>query len=148
MDIKWSLLTAAVVLIKDGQVLLLKRQNTGIMDGKWALPWGKVDPGESMIQACIRETKEEIGLDLSKNNIDRIILWDDSKSFFDTNSTLAFYGIVRNYEWNIENKEPEKCKQIKWFPIQDLPKNIVDYLPSVIKAIRNQKSYFEKGFEN
>lgn len=46
---------------EEGRVLLLK---TTYKDG-WLWPGGMVDAGESPVQACIRECKEELGLELS-----------------------------------------------------------------------------------
>lgn len=48
------------VVVRDraGRVLLEKRKDCGL----WGLPGGRLDPGESVIQAGIREVKEETGL--------------------------------------------------------------------------------------
>lgn len=51
--------TAAVVL-SDHQVLLVKREDFEV----WTLPGGAIDPGESVSDAAIRETREEAGLDV------------------------------------------------------------------------------------
>ncbi|MFD1906966.1 NUDIX domain-containing protein [Paenibacillus rhizoplanae] len=50
-----------VFLIKDGQVLLLQRANTGHHDGEYGLPAGKLDGGEPLHSAAIREVREECG---------------------------------------------------------------------------------------
>jgi len=48
-----------VVTNDSGQILIIKRSD----NDNWALPGGAIDLGESMIQAGIRETKEETGID-------------------------------------------------------------------------------------
>lgn len=53
------------------QILFIKRalQQKDIHSGQIAFPGGKLDPGESSKQAAIRETFEEVGLDLTKKFI-------------------------------------------------------------------------------
>ncbi len=52
---------AAVMVVKDGRVLLVRRVNVP-EQGKWALPAGFVDAGEDPRQAAARECLEETGL--------------------------------------------------------------------------------------
>lgn len=56
------------VIFKDNQVLLVKRSNPPAQ-GSWAVPGGKINPGETMQQALVREVKEETGLDISVGEI-------------------------------------------------------------------------------
>ena len=49
----------AAVFDEDGRILLVKRAD----DGKWGFPAGGVDPNESAIEAAVRETYEETGID-------------------------------------------------------------------------------------
>ena len=43
----------------DGRLLLIRRTD----NENWAMPGGAMDPGESIAQAAVRETKEETGID-------------------------------------------------------------------------------------
>lgn len=52
--------TIAVVL-RDGHVLLVRRSNQPDA-GKWGFPGGKVERGETLSQAALRELKEETGV--------------------------------------------------------------------------------------
>lgn len=51
---------STVVFDGDGRFLLTRRAD----NGRWCLPGGHFEPGESVAEAAIRETKEETGLDV------------------------------------------------------------------------------------
>ena len=59
--------TTAIIPYPDKQILLIKR-NTRPFVGFWALPGGRMDPGETVEQTIVREVKEETGLEVE-------ILW-------------------------------------------------------------------------
>lgn len=50
-------------------ILLMKRQNTGSDDEKYELPEGHLEQGEDLYYAMIRETKEELLIDLKREDI-------------------------------------------------------------------------------
>jgi len=56
-----KLAVGAVVLRADGAVLLVQRARPPAA-GTWTLPGGKVEPGESLEAAVVRELREETGL--------------------------------------------------------------------------------------
>jgi 8-oxo-dGTP diphosphatase len=58
-------LTVDCVIFEDGAVLLIRRGNEPFR-GMYALPGGFVEVGETVEQACARETKEETGLRVEK----------------------------------------------------------------------------------
>lgn len=60
-DQKPILAASAVIRNADGHYLLVRRANPP-EQGRWTLPGGRVDPGETLAQAAIREVREETGL--------------------------------------------------------------------------------------
>jgi 8-oxo-dGTP diphosphatase len=59
-------LVVGAVIVHDQQVLLLKRPADDFMGGIYELPSGKVDPGESLEEALVRETREETDLTVER----------------------------------------------------------------------------------
>jgi 8-oxo-dGTP diphosphatase len=49
-------------IVRDGRVLAARRTDPPETAGRWELPGGKVDPGETHEQALVREIREELGV--------------------------------------------------------------------------------------
>ncbi|MGD0204313.1 MAG: NUDIX hydrolase [Candidatus Bathyarchaeia archaeon] len=56
--------STAIIPFPSDRILLVKR-NTVPFKGYWALPGGRMDPGETVEQTIVREVKEETGLDVA-----------------------------------------------------------------------------------
>jgi 8-oxo-dGTP diphosphatase len=54
----------AIIPYPQNKILLIKRSTPPFV-GYWALPGGRVDPGETVKQTIVREVKEETGLDIT-----------------------------------------------------------------------------------
>ena len=121
-----------VIVAYDGLILLEEREDCGM----WGCPGGRIDPGESITQTAIRETKEETNIDIK---IDKIFgIYTDPK-----------YGTVRRYledsysqqiidiyllakPFTFDIKKSSESLDVKFFVLNDLPSNIVPYSTEVI----------------
>ncbi len=129
-----------LLLLKGNQVLLSRRFNTGWHDGNYSLPAGHLDPNETIPQGLLREVKEEIGLIIKPENIQLVFTMHRMNQYIDFFFTSKYSGIEP------ENKEPEKCDELSWHDLNNLPKNMV---PSVRFAINNYLNKVTLGeFEN
>ena len=133
---------AYALLIKDGNILLLRRYNTGYEDGNYSLPAGHVEPEETFTQSIIRETREETGITLREENLQVAHIMHRNNQH--GRSYVDVFYTVREWAGTPENKEHEKCDDLAWFPLDNLPKNTI---PSVLLAIENsQKGVFYSEF--
>jgi 8-oxo-dGTP diphosphatase len=57
---------AAVVIRDDGEFLLAQRPAGKVYAGYWEFPGGKVEPGESAVEALARELQEELGIHVER----------------------------------------------------------------------------------
>lgn len=60
-------LSTAIYVERDGEILLLKRAEGGAMAGQWFLPGGMVEPGELPEEGARRELWEEAGLEIESD---------------------------------------------------------------------------------
>lgn len=69
-------------IVVDGDKILLEREISRHGDRFWSFPKGHIEPGETEEQTALRETKEEVGLDveiIDKNPIDNNYFLHDGK---------------------------------------------------------------------
>lgn len=57
-------LVTAAVIVRDGQVLIARRPENGLLGGLWEFPGGKTEAGESLEACLVREIREELGAEI------------------------------------------------------------------------------------
>jgi 8-oxo-dGTP diphosphatase len=62
---KYSGRTATAIIEFPLDTILLIKRDTVPFKGYWALPGGRAEPGETVVQTVVREVKEETGLDVT-----------------------------------------------------------------------------------
>ncbi len=132
-------LSVYLILEREGRILLGLRHNTGYMDGYWALPAGHAEDGERARQSMIREAKEEIGIDINEDDLEVVHIMHRNSN----RENLDIFMRLPKYEGEIENMEPEKCKELRFFPRDSLPENIVEYAKYAIELSEKEEIYSE-----
>ncbi len=130
-------------LIKDGKILLQRRYNTGFEDGNYGVPAGHLDGGETAREGCAREIKEEIGITIVPEDLEVVHVMFRKAS---KDERIDFFMVASNYEGEIVNTEPEKCDDLSWFALDDLPANIVEYVRVALEHYKNGLQYSEYGW--
>ncbi|MDG6982143.1 MAG: NUDIX domain-containing protein [Nitrososphaerota archaeon] len=67
-------LGAGTLVHRDGRLLVVKRAEEPNR-GLWAFPGGRVEVGETPMQAAVRETKEEVGLDVEIEGVFDVVTY-------------------------------------------------------------------------
>lgn len=131
------------VMIKDGKILLQKRKNTGYCDGYYDMAAsGHVEKDESMMDALIREVREEIGIHIQKDNLTFMTLihrHGNGVIYYDG------YFLVSDIQEEPYIHEPEKCEELRWFPLDALPENLIDDRYQALVCYRKNIHYYEYG---
>lgn len=115
---------------------MIRRFNTGFADGQYSVPAGHLDGGETVIAAAVREGQEEVGVQLEAD----CLHFSHVMHRMDGEERVDFFVTVS--QWNDEpiNAEPDKCDDIRWVKVDELPENTVPY-------IRRALSNHQKGIK-
>jgi len=116
---KFSGRTATAIIPFSPNKLLLIKRATVPFKGYWALPGGRVDPGETVEQTIVREVKEETGLDVAV--ISKIGEYHEQgvQGGFDYDYYPACF-LVQIVGGEIKRQESE-IEEIKLFSLSALP---------------------------
>ena len=133
MSSKFQVYSAVYLIIfnKDNQILLSKRASTGFMDGYYGLPSGHLEEGETISEALVRESREEINI--TPINFEFVRVNHRKATTENKRDYIDFYFMTNDYEGEVQNLELDKCAELKWFDVNELPENIIPYIKDVLQ---------------
>ncbi len=106
------------VIVRDGKILLVRRASDPGR-GKWSIPGGLVELGESTYEALVREVKEECGLDVE---VDRLIDIMDVIVRTD-NGRIKYHFVVIDFLVKLKGgslQARDDVLEAKWIPLDDV----------------------------
>ena len=137
---------AHILFIRDDtEILMLRRFNTGFEDGNYSIPAGRVEQGESALQASVREAYEETGLIIKLQDLKMVhIMYRYPKK--DGVERIYFFAQATSWQGNPRNTEPDKCDDLNWFRLDNLPTNTIQTLRFTLAEIAAGRFYSEYGW--
>ena len=134
-----------ILFIKGDEILLLLRKNISSA-GMYNVVAGHLNGGETVTQAIIREAKEEAGVnitpcDFSVETVCHSYSGNNKKEY------IQFFAICKKWNGKIYNNEPDKCDELKFFPLKNLPVNMVPYVKDGIEKTLAKVHFYEYGWE-
>jgi 8-oxo-dGTP diphosphatase len=102
------------VIIKEGEIALIKRGNVP-SKGKWTIPGGLVELGENLEAAVIRETKEEVCLDVENPQLIDVVDNID----LDEQGKVKYHYIIIDYLVHVKSgnmQAASDAEELRWVP--------------------------------
>ncbi len=133
-------------LLRDDEVLLQLRQNTGYMDGHWAAAAaGHVERGETAYDAVRREALEELGL----TGIEPVFEFtmQRTRGGEPIDERVDFFFSARAWSGEPRILEPDKCAELRWCPLDALPDPVVPHELMALRSLGTGTKYLTHGFE-
>ena len=114
----WRRTVSCWIMNEKGEILLQKRSsNKKKNPNKWAKTGGQVDSGESVENAIFREVKEELGIEIPKNQIK---IYDIHKSNDKTKRFSYNFIFKVNYKINEYTLQKEEVSDVKYVTIEEM----------------------------
>ena len=120
-----------IIINKGNKILLQKRKGSKLWPGYYALPAGHIDEGENQYDALVREAKEELGIILDPKDIinSYVIL---RRNYFEIDGKqlepyIDYYFEINDYEGIPKIIEEDKCDELIWADINNLPEPFINY---------------------
>ncbi|MEV6819813.1 NUDIX domain-containing protein [Nocardiopsis dassonvillei] len=123
-------LSAHVLLLDGGRVLMVRRApGNAYAPGMWhASVAGKVDTGEDVVSAAVRECEEELGVRVRPSDLEFAHVLHSHED----DGWVHFFFVCRSWDGAVTNREPRKHAELAWFPAHQLPRDTVGYCAQAV----------------
>ncbi len=112
------------VVVDDGRLLLIRR-GRGAAQGDWSIPGGRVEPGETLAEAVVRELAEETGLE---GVCGAFIGWVERLGDY-------FHHVILDFEVEVLDGDAvpaagDDAVEARWVPLAEVPE-----MPGVVEGL-------------
>lgn len=136
-----------LILRRDNEILLMQRAGSGYYDGWYSLPAGHVEYREAPVDALIRECEEEIGVTLSRKELKFAHLLYREAYDETGDRTDMFFVSNDGHKYEPRNMEPDKCSDLRWVKVDELPENMVQNVRSALDKALAGELYSEMDYD-
>lgn len=145
---RFQLTTSVFVIVRqDGRILLLRRSNTGWMDGCFSLPAGSHDGGEPLTQAAARELREETGLVVRPDAL-RLAHLMHCRTGDTSGEWLGAFFFAERWAGTPALLEKGKHDELGWHDVSHLPRDIIPYTAQGIRCAYEGVAYSDFGWDS
>ena len=133
--------TVHLILEHNNEFLLLRRYNTGYEDGNYSVIAGHLNGNETIKEAMIREDLEEANITIDDKQL-KIVGVMHRK---DGDESIDYYLYTNKFSGNIRIMEPNKCDDLSFYKLDNLPDNIIPYIKTALYNYKNNIIFSEYG---
>lgn len=120
-----------MIIMNNDKLLIQKRKGTKLWPGYYALPAGHIDVVENQYEALVREAKEELNIEINPKDITNsyVVL---RRNYFEIDGKklepyIDYYFEISEYQGVPSIVEQDKCDELIWADINDLPNPFINY---------------------
>ncbi|WP_421656205.1 A/G-specific adenine glycosylase [Leptothermofonsia sp. ETS-13] len=107
-----KMIGVAVIWNSQGQILIDRRRQSGLLGGLWEFPGGKLEPGETVEDCIQREIREELGIEIQVG--DRLITVEHTYSHFHVTLNVHHCRHISG------EPQPIECDEVRWVTLVEL----------------------------
>lgn len=133
------------VIVCNGKILLEKRRSEP-GKGKWSVPGGLVELGESTEQAVVREVKEETGLDVENPELIDVV----NNIILDENGEVKYHFVIVDYFLKLKGGDlnaADDAEELNWVALTEaenynITKTLREFLKRNMDKLKRLDSCF------
>ncbi len=128
-----------VFLLREQSVLVQRRSNTGFADGQYGVVGGHLERGETVLDAAIRECREEIGVELDASELQLIGM---THYVTKEGAGIDFWATARR--WSGEPYPRSQCDDVRWCGVDQLPGETLAFVRRAIEQHLRRGHWFDE----
>ena len=117
-----------------GEVLLLRRANTGFLDGWFTLPGGHVEENERILPAAVRECREETTLRVAEAEVKLVMPYQGG---------VDFVAVASRWSGTPTIGESNSCSDLGWYAEDNLPEQTTRVVRTALKLLAAGVSFHQ-----